>query len=135
MINDLTITIDCQDCNHRFVITKANIKSFKANISGQSIKVTYCDCPLCLGLNVLQFDNDTTIRMVVGLGKRSMRLGTLRSTNEGLYVKELKGAKKLSDDLTAIRKSLTSQVFNKDVNVDGKLVKLRLNLSVQQWEL
>ena len=75
------------------------------------------------------------MKMVVGLGKRSMRLGTLRSTNEGLYVKELKGTKKLSDDLTAIRKSLTSQVFNKDVNVDGKLVKLRLNLSVQQREL
>lgn len=135
MINGLAITIDCQDCNHRFVITKTDLKSFKTNMSGQSIKITYCDCPLCLDLNVLQFDNDTTMRMVDGLGKRSMRLGALRSVNEGLYVKELEGAKKLSDDLTVIRKSLMLEVSGKDVYKDGKLVKLRLNLSTQQQKL
>lgn len=95
--------VQCKDCNHKFLITAGNVvseKEFKDK-EGQSIYITYFDCPKCQERHYVQVDNQETL----GLKKECLELfqglAKLNLANKSIPKQQRKkfdkSRKKLSD--------------------------------------
>ena len=116
----LTLLVECEACKKKFSISAeaapnnlTNKKEFKVN--GQSIFLTYYDCPYCGKRHFVQIDDTSSLQELV------------RVTNEfkSLMVKRQKGksiSRKQSEQFKKSRQHLSDYRTNLMKNFTGKVV-------------
>lgn len=65
MENNMTQAVQCKSCGSKFMISENNVtheKEFKDK-NGQTIYITYFDCPHCQDRHYVQVDNNITLRL------------------------------------------------------------------------
>ena len=65
MENNMTQAVQCKSCGNKFMISENNVtheKEFKDK-DGQTIYITYFDCPKCQDRHYVQVDNNITLRL------------------------------------------------------------------------
>ncbi len=65
MENNMTQAVQCKSCGNKFMISENNVtheKEFKDK-DGQTIYITYFDCPKCQDRHYVQVDNNVTLRL------------------------------------------------------------------------
>lgn len=65
MENNMTQAVQCKSCGNKFMISGNNVtheKEFKDK-DGQTIYITYFDCPKCQDRHYVQVDNNITLKI------------------------------------------------------------------------
>lgn len=65
MENNMTQAVQCKSCGSKFMISENNViheKEFKDK-DGQTIYITYFDCPHCQDRHYVQVDNNVTLKI------------------------------------------------------------------------
>lgn len=65
MENKMTQAVQCKSCGNKFMISENNVtheKAFKDK-DGQTIYITYFDCPNCQDRHYVQVDNNITLKI------------------------------------------------------------------------
>lgn len=65
MENNMTQAVQCKSCGKSFIISNDNVtheKEFKDK-DGQTIYITYFDCPHCQDRHYVQVDNNITLKI------------------------------------------------------------------------
>ena len=118
-MNKLNLMFECEDCKQKFPVTQdqapnslTHKKEYKSN--GQSIFLTYYDCPNCGRRHFVQIDDISSLQELV------------RVTNEfkSLAVKRQKGktiSKKQSDKFKKSRQHLSDYRINLMKEFTGKI--------------
>ena len=118
-MNKLNLMFECEDCKQKFPVTQdqapnslTHKKEYKSN--GQSIFLTYYDCPNCGRRHFVQIDDVSSLQELV------------RVTNEfkSLAVKRQKGktiSKKQSDKFKKSRQHLSDYRINLMKEFTGKI--------------
>lgn len=118
-MNKLNLMFECEDCKQKFPVTQdqapnslTHKKEYKSN--GQSIFLTYYDCPNCGKRHFVQIDDISSLQELV------------RVTNEfkSLAVKRQKGktiSKKQSDKFKKSRQHLSDYRINLMKEFTGKI--------------
>ena len=113
------LMFECEDCKQKFPVTQdqapnslTHKKEYKSN--GQSIFLTYYDCPYCGKRHFVQIDDTSSMQELVGV------------TNEfkSLMVKRQKGktiSKKQSDKFKKSRQHLSDYRMNLMKEFTGKI--------------
>ena len=84
----------CDNCGHEFHIM---LKEQKQIINGEMIVRTYLQCPHCLSLFIVCYDNHRTLVMKKQIRKQTVCLQGI--TNEKEYERKLKRIHKLQNRL------------------------------------
>ena len=118
-MNKLNLMFECEDCKQKFPVTQdqapnslTHKKEYKSN--GQSIFLTYYDCPNCGRRHFVQIDDVSSLQELV------------RVTNEFKYlaIKRQKGktiSKKQSDKFKKSRQHLSDYRINLMKEFTGKI--------------
>lgn len=118
-MNKLNLMLECEDCKQKFPVTQdqapnslTHKKEYKSN--GQSIFLTYYDCPNCGRRHFVQIDDVSSLQELV------------RVTNEfkSLAIKRQKGktiSKKQSDKFKKSRQHLSDYRINLMKEFTGKI--------------
>lgn len=118
-MNKLNLMFECEDCKQKFPVTQdqapnslTHKKEYKSN--GQSIFLTYYDCPNCGRRHFVQIDDVSSLQELV------------RVTNEfkSLAIKRQKGkiiSKKQSDKFKKSRQHLSDYRINLMKEFTGKI--------------
>lgn len=64
MLNEMKVMRVCSQCKEHNVLQKDSVSSemFQLMGNGNSIRIMYYECPKCHKMNVLQIDNDETLK-------------------------------------------------------------------------
>lgn len=64
MLNEMKVMRICSKCKEHNVLQKDSVSSemFQLMGNGNSIRIMYYECPKCHKMNVLQIDNDETLK-------------------------------------------------------------------------
>ena len=75
----MSLLVECEDCKEKFRITAGNAvnavthkKEF--NVNGQSIFLTYYDCPKCGRRHYVQIDNATSLNKLKEVSRQFVKL-------------------------------------------------------------
>lgn len=64
MLNEMKVMRICSQCKEHNVLQKDSVSSemFQLMGNGNSIRIMYYECPKCHKMNILQIDNDETLK-------------------------------------------------------------------------
>lgn len=112
---------ECQKCNARFVLNNNIVKyqkEFKVE-DGQSIYLTYYDCPSCGRRHWVQIDDSESIRMLREHRKQFIRLSKQKKSGKIISKKQSAKFAKNQEDLSNYRIELMKKITGKRiVNVE-----------------
>lgn len=115
--------VECEDCKRKFEIisdeTKSNIthkKEYKVN--GQSIFLTYYDCPSCGRRHYVQIDDAISLNKLNETKKQFIKLSIAKQKGKEISQKQSARFKKtrqnLSDYRTKLMKDYTGESIHDD---------------------
>lgn len=82
-VKGMNVMVECKKCNNRFRIGNDNItfdKHYK-DVNGQSILLTYFDCPECKERHFVQIDNIHSREVKKKITKMFAKLSVMRNKN------------------------------------------------------
>ena len=108
--------VQCKDCDHKFLITNSNVvheKEYKDK-DGQSIYITYFDCPKCQERHYVQVDNQETLKLKKQCLDLFMVLAKLKTAGQKISIQQRKkfdkSRKKLSDERFELMKQYDDEL-------------------------
>ena len=121
----------CQSCGSKFTVNR-NTAIFKKEFmaSGQSIFLTYYDCPECGRRHYVQIDNARSLEMLKDATRQMTRLMVLRRKGKTVPQKQSAKFKKTREHLAQIRIELMKQYTGKLVHDSETDTNFRLEFSV-----
>lgn len=127
--------VECEDCKQKFEIvsdeTENNITHKKEyKIEGQSIFLTYYDCPSCGRRHYVQIDDVTSIGMLEKTKKQFVTLAVAKKKDKKVSQKTISNFKKTRKDLSNYRMNLMKKYSDKTVydNDSGSYFVLRFSI-------
>lgn len=131
MDEGLAVVAECEDCKEKFTVDNSSAVFKKEyTVNGQSIFLTYYDCPKCGRRHYVQIDNAKSIEVLKDVTRQMTRLMVLRRRGKNVPQKQLAKFKKTRGHLAQIRTELMKQYTGKLV-YDGETdTKFRLEFSV-----
>lgn len=129
------LMFECESCKQEFPVTQdqapnslTHKKEF--NVNGQSIFLTYYDCPKCGRRHYVQIDNARSLEMLKDATRQMTRLMVLRRKGKAIPEKQSAKFKKTREHLAQIRMELVKQYTGKLVYDSETDTNFRLEFSV-----
>ena len=103
----MSLLVECEDCKEKFRITTgdaANTVTHKKefNVNGQSIFLTYYDCPKCGRRHYVQIDNATSLNKLKEVSRQFVKLSVLKKKGKDIPQKQSAKFKKARQNLSEI---------------------------------
>lgn len=108
--------VECENCKKRFPVTNDKLtygKEFKSN--GQSIFLTYYDCPHCGKRHFVQIDDAKSKQMLVGVTVTFTKLAAAKKKGKAISKKQSEKFKKARQNLSGYRMNLMKEFTGKTV--------------------
>ena len=110
----MSLLVECEDCKEKFRITSSNAANAvthkkEFNVNGQSIFLTYYDCPKCGRRHFVQVDDATSLNKLKEVSRQFVRLSVLRKKDKTIPQKQSAKFAKARQHLTDYRMDLMKQ--------------------------
>ena len=120
----MTLLVECEDCKQKFEITSdeatktASYVTHKKefNVNGQSIFLTYYDCPKCGRRHYVQIDDSLSLDKLKDVTKQFITLSIMRSKGKDISKKQSAKFKKARQHLSDYRMNLMKEYTGKLVH-------------------
>lgn len=133
--NKMQLMVECEDCKHKFMINSeqapnslTNKKEYK--IDGQSIFLTYYDCPSCGRRHYVQIDDESSLRILREVTSQFAKLAIKRKRGSDIPQKQTVKFNKSRKHLSNYRLTLMKKYANRKVHDEISGVDLELRFSV-----
>lgn len=114
----MSLMVECEDCKHKFEITSGEAahsvthkKEF--NVNGQSIFLTYYDCPSCGRRHYVQIDDKTSLNKLREVSQQFVKLSVAKRKGKAIPQKQSAKFKKARQHLSDYRMNLMKQYTGK----------------------
>ena len=114
----MLLLVECEDCKEKFQITAGNAvnavthkKEF--NVNGQSIFLTYYDCPKCGRRHYVQIDDKRSLDMLKEVSRQFVRLSVKKKKGKEIPRKQSTKFKKARQNLSDYRMNLMKEYTGK----------------------
>lgn len=114
----ITLLVECEDCKEKFSISAeaapnslTNKKEFKVN--GQSIFLTYYDCPYCGKRHFVQIDDATSLNKLKEVSRQFVKLAVAKKKGKEIPQKQSAKFKKARQNLSDYRMNLMKEYTGK----------------------
>ena len=128
--NTLRINAFCEECKERFEVNPQVLKKKEYKYNGESIWVTYYDCPHCGRRHMVQADDVKSKQMLVKVSIMFARLSNTKRKGKTISKKTSDKFKKARNDLSLYRNNLMKELNGKlatDIE-NGTTVLLRFSV-------
>ena len=133
-MNKLNLMFECEDCKQKFLVTQdqapnslTHKKEYKSN--GQSIFLTYYDCPNCGRRHFVQIDDGSSLQELVRVTNEFKSLAIKRQKGKTISKKQSDKFKKSRQHLSDYRINLMKE-FTGKIAVDETGVEYTLRFSI-----
>lgn len=114
----MSLMIKCEDCKRKFEITSGeatHLITYKKefNVNGQSIFLTYYDCPSCGRRHYAQIDDRTSLNKLKEVSQQFVKLSIEKKKGESISQKQSAKFKKARQYLSDYRMNLMKQYTGK----------------------
>ena len=110
----MLLLVECEDCKEKFQITAGNAvnavthkKEF--NVNGQSIFLTYYDCPKCGRRHYVQIDDKTSLNKLREVSQQFIKLSIAKKRGKDIPQKQSAKFKKARQNLSDYRMNLMKE--------------------------
>ena len=117
----MQLMVECEDCKKKFAISSnqgpnslTNKKKYE--IGGQSIYLTYYDCPSCGRRHFVQIDNDASLKLLKEVSSQFVKLATKKKQGKEVPQKQSAKFNKTRKYLSNYRMNLMKEYVNKIVH-------------------
>lgn len=131
----MTLLVECEDCKHKFEITSneaaysiTHKKEFNAN--GQSIFLTYYDCPKCGRRHFVQIDDVKSKQELTKVSLEFIRLAAAKKKGKVIPKKKSEKLKKAQQHLSEYRRTLMKEFTGKLIYDSETGTEFELRFSV-----
>lgn len=115
----ILLTVECEDCKQKFEIFSERVTHKKKfNVSGESIFLTYYDCPSCGRRHFTQIDDANSIEKMRVITNEFYKLIKMRKQGKEISQKQLADFKKARQDLSDYRINLMKKYTGKSIYDD-----------------
>lgn len=134
-VNPFNLMFKCEKCEKTFYVSTENApnslthkKEYKIN--GQSIFLTYYDCPHCSKRHFVQIDDATSLEMLSGVTKEFCKLAAKRKRGIKVSKRQLEKFTKSRQYLSDYRMNLMKEFTGKTIydNETGTEIELRFSV-------
>lgn len=132
--NSLNLMVECEDCKKKFSVSSnaapnsiTHKKEFKIN--GQSIFLTYYDCPYCGRRHFVQIDDSNSMQELARVTTEFVKLNTAMKKGKRISKKQSEKFKNSRQHLADYRKNLMKEYTGKFI-IDATGVPYTLRFSV-----
>lgn len=111
---NMSLLVECEDCHEKFRVTSepengiTHKKEYSVN-NGQSIFLTYYDCPKCGRRHFVQVDDKRSLELLKDVSRQFVRLSVLRKKDKTIPQKQSAKFAKARQHLTDYRMDLMEQ--------------------------
>lgn len=114
----MSLLVECEDCKEKFRITadnEVNAVTHKKefNVNGQSIFLTYYDCPKCGRRHYVQIDDATSLNKLKEVSRQFVKLAVLKKKDKEIPQKQSAKFKKARQNLSDYRMNLMKEYTGK----------------------
>lgn len=111
--NTLRINAFCEECKERFEVNPQVLKKKEYKYNGESIWITYYDCPHCGRRHMVQVDDMKSKQMLVKVSIMFARLSNTKRKGKTISKKTSDKFKKARNDLSLYRNNLMKELNGK----------------------
>lgn len=131
----MSLLVECEDCHKKFAVTSGeaiNAVTHKREFvaEGQSIFLTYYDCPKCGRRHYVQIDDKRSLDMLKDVSRQFVRLSAKRKQDKNIPQKQLDKFKKNRQHLADYRMGLMKTFTGKSLHDDETDADFILRFSV-----
>lgn len=131
----MSLLVECEDCKHKFEITSGEAmysvthkKEF--NVNGQSIFLTYYDCPKCGRRHYVQIDDKTSLNKLREVSQQFVKLSIAKKKGKDIPQKQSAKFKKARQNLSDYRMNLMKEYTGKLIHDNETDSDFELRFSV-----
>lgn len=131
----MSLLVECEDCHEKFSVTSGeaiNAVTHKREfvIEGQSIFLTYYDCPKCGRRHYVQIDDKHSLDMLKEVSRQFVRLAVKKKQDKEIPQKQSAKFKKARQNLSDYRMNLMKEYTGKLLHDNETDSDLELRFSV-----
>lgn len=113
----MSLFVECEACKEKFQVTTSNVTSKKNfNVNGQSIFLTYYDCPKCGRRHYVQIDDAVSLNKLKEVSRQFVKLAVLKKKGKEIPQKQSAKFKKARQNLSDYRMNLMKEYTGKLVH-------------------
>ena len=116
--NKMMLMVECEDCHHKFGVGQEAAPNDiqhkrKYEVNGQSIFLTYYDCPKCGRRHYVQIDDATSLNKLKEVSRQFVKLAVLKKKDKEIPQKQSAKFKKARQNLSDYRMNLMKEYTGK----------------------
>lgn len=131
----MSLLVECEDCKTKFRISAGEVvnavthkKEF--NVNGQSIFLTYYDCPSCGRCHYVQIDDKTSLNKLREVSQQFVKLSVAKKKGKDIPQKQSAKFKKARQNLSDYRMNLMKEYTGKLIHDNETDSDFELRFSV-----
>lgn len=130
----ISLLVECEDCKEKFQITAGNTNEVthkkEFNVNGQSIFLTYYDCPKCGRRHYVQIDDAVSLNKLKEVSRQFVKLTVAKKKDKEIPQKQSAKFKKARQNLSDYRINLMKKYTGKLVHDNETDSDFKLRFSV-----
>lgn len=130
----MSLLVECEDCKEQFRIGADNtanaITKKEFNVNGQSIFLTYYDCPKCGRRHYVQIDDAVSLNKLKQVSWQFVKLAVLKKKDKEIPQKQSAKFKKARQNLSDYRMKLMKEYTGKLIHDNETDSDFKLRFSV-----
>lgn len=131
----MSLLVECEDCKTKFRISAGeavNAVTHKKefNVNGQSIFLTYYDCPSCGRRHYVQIDDKTSLNKLREVSQQFVKLSIAKKRGKDIPQKQSAKFKKARQNLSDYRMNLMKEYTGKLIHDNETDSDFELRFSV-----
>ena len=132
MENNMTQAVTCKSCGKNFMISNDNVTHEKKfnDKDGQTIYITYFDCPHCQDRHYVQVDNDITLRLKKNCLDMFASLAKIKMSKKSVPIQQRNKFKSSRKKLSDKRFELMKQYEDSMVTDTETGAEIHINFTV-----
>lgn len=133
--NKMMLMVECEDCQHKFGVGQEAAPNDiqhkrKYEVNGQSIYLTYYDCPKCGRRHFVQIDSNYTLDMLKNVTKQFAKLSVMKRQGKHIPQKQSDKFKRARQHLAESRTNLMKKYTGVSVHDEATDSDFVLRFSV-----
>ena len=114
----MSLLVECESCKEKFRITVGNASNAvthkkEFNVNGQSIFLTYYDCPKCGRRHYVQIDDTVSLNKLKKISGQFIKLAVLKKKGKEIPQEQSAKFKKARQNLSNYRMNLMKEYTGK----------------------
>lgn len=131
----MSLLVECEDCHEKFRVASGEAAQAVTHkrefvVDGQSIFLTYYDCPKCGRRHYVQIDDKRSLNTLKEVSRQFVRLAVKKKQGKDIPQKQLDKFKKSKKHLADYRMGLTKAFTGKSLHDDETDADFILRFSV-----